>query len=237
MKKLGGIVVYRAFLILAVALSMFTQVSSAEEGTGIAAEIPALSELTDLGVLEYRSAADPTVVAGRIPLTANDVLWMARMLRGEAYGFGTTHYAMILYTVAQRLWYLPAYRTVGTFTEFMRAFSQPINPRFIDVNSPYCDRYRAQCSPSYIRRRLLIQNMAWEDIPAELRTMAIEFAHGRVANPVPLSIDFARAYGPRDCINKGTRVLLHDPLTARPNHVFCRPMSDSRAPLFQVVTE
>lgn len=202
-----------------------------------ATEIPALNEIHGIGVLEYRSATNPDVVAGRIRLTQNDVLWMARMLRGEAYGFGPTHYATVLYTVAQRLWYLPAFHNVDSFTTFMRAFSQPINPRFTDVDSNHCDRYRAQCTESYLARRNRIQNMRWEEIPDELRAIAIQFAQGRLPNPAPLSIDFARAYGPNDCINKGTRVLMHDPVEGRRRHVFCRPRTDAQAPLLTVVAE
>lgn len=199
--------------------------------------VPALSDVQGLGVMEYRMPNAPDVVAGRIRLTQNDVLWMARMLRGEAYGFGRTHYATVLYTVAQRLWYLPAFREVDSFTTFMRAFSQPINPRFTDVNSRNCDRYRAQCGEAFLARRNRIQNLQWEEIPAELRLIAIEFAQGRLRNPAPLSIDFARAYGPNDCINKGTRVLMHDPIEGRRRHVFCRPRTDAQAPLLTVVAE
>jgi hypothetical protein len=208
-----------------------------EPALAVTEQIPALEDVQDIGVLEYRDARNPETVAGRIRLTRDDVLWMARMLRGEAYGFGRRHYAMVLYTVAQRLWYLPTYRTLTNYTEFMRRFSQPINPRFTDPSSLYCRRYHRACTPAHIARRQKMQSMPWEQIPDELREMAILFAQGKLENPVPLSIDFARAYGPRDCVNKGTRVLTHDPVGVEPNHVFCRPQRDEQAPLLAIVPQ
>jgi hypothetical protein len=189
--------------------------------------------------LEYRSASQPEKVERLLPLTERDRLWMGRMLYGEVGTAGRKAYSLVLWTVAQRLWYLPAFRNVDSFTDFMRRFSQPINPGFLDPRGRLCQKFRRSCGPALIARRQRIQSMTWNELPEELRRAVDDFLAGRLENLAPQSIDFARSYGPNDCINKGTHVLLRDPpgpsRRGGPQHVYCKPREAHRAPRVRVV--
>ncbi len=187
--------------------------------------------------LEYRNARTPQRIERVLPLTPQDRLWMGRMLYGEVGTLGRRAYALVLYTVAQRLWFLPAYRRVDSFTTFMRKFSQPINPGFLDPNGRLCRKFPGSCREALLARRRRIQSMSWEDLPAMIRDTVDEFMSGELENPAPQSIDFARSYNDRDCISKGTRVLLRDPPGppgSGAQHVYCRPRKGEQAPLVTV---
>jgi len=64
-------------------------------------------------------------------LTGDDLLWAVRMLVGEAGSdpARATEWAAILWTMANR-WASCRFRCPKTYTEFIRTFSRPINPKW-----------------------------------------------------------------------------------------------------------
>jgi hypothetical protein len=126
-------------------------------------------------------------------LTWDDILWAARMLPGEAgREAASAHGAAILWSQAQRLYKLGRR---WTYTSLIRAHSQPINPKWL-ANGQFClpggqGHGTNLCSPAAMANRAAIQSMPWESINPDVRTHVINWARGRVNNPVPKAIDFA----------------------------------------------
>ncbi len=122
-------------------------------------------------------------------ITERDKLWAARMLVGE--GGGTQDPPAVLWTMTQLL----ALRHGRSFTDLIRAYSQPINPRWLD-DGQFCrpggrNAGTEACSSTRIARRRRIQALSWEQIPAELRQVVERWAAGTLPNPVERAVEFA----------------------------------------------
>ena len=125
-------------------------------------------------------------------LTSSDVLWTAR---ATAYEGGDT--AATIWTMAQRFAQLR--RSYRTFGEFVRGFSQPVNPQWLWEGNqchPIFGRNRtnAACDFERIQVREQAQAASWPELKArdpEAVEMTLQWANGRLPNPVPRSTNFA----------------------------------------------
>jgi len=137
-------------------------------------------------VLGY-AVGDPAL--GRFALTDADAVWCARMLIGEeGESASLAAYRDVVSCMLQRLVIVGgkpngARPTWATFTELCRAYSQPINPA-----------WATRGDPTRVARRARITNMAWEDIPATARKVALDTLSGRMSLTVPTAVHFAAPY-------------------------------------------
>lgn len=127
-------------------------------------------------------------------LTETDIDTLARALWGEAGGEAPTdHYAAVSWTMIQRWLRWPGGNALDrwpSFSAFIKAFSQPVNPRWArggDLAAKHPD----YATPEMLARRDKIQNTPWAQIPPAPRLAAQLFAEGKLKNPVPEAVDFA----------------------------------------------
>lgn len=143
-------------------------------------------------------------------LTPGDLLWAARMIEGEG-----GNQAGVLWTMAQRLALVHRSAPHLTFTDLIRAYSQPINPRwsrtgdFCAAGGPYSDT--EACDERHLERRDRISNLAPEDMRPAVDFVQ-RWARGSVPNPVPKAVHFATPELIARRINDGSlaRVVLTD---------------------------
>lgn len=123
-------------------------------------------------------------------LTPTDKLWAARMAQfegGEA--------ADVLWTMTQAYARSSTHALYPTFTKFIQAYSQPINPIWRRDGSkcrpggPY--HGRDNCSEVRLARRDIAATMPWSEIDAPIREIVEQWYAGDLRNPVPRAVDFA----------------------------------------------
>jgi hypothetical protein len=127
----------------------------------------------------------------------SDLIWMARMLVGEGgYKISEDEASAALWALANRYLLHPKQENWETFTVLLKAFSQPINPKwdgvpFNQAGEDFCSggKYEGteHCSPSKERRREKIRTLAWEDIPLRIRQWVGEFQNGVLFPPDKLT--------------------------------------------------
>ena len=124
-----------------------------------------------------------------------DIMWLAKSLWGEC-GKGGEFEDMLAVACCMMQRYLRWKRANvewGTFSSFVRAFSQPVNPIWVDP-SPYRRRkYPKLCTPARLRRRRTICNAPWVDVPRAPKLVAMGFGCGMYASPVPDAVNFGAA--------------------------------------------
>jgi hypothetical protein len=118
-------------------------------------------------------------------LTADDLDWASRLLGNEGGSMSAD-----LWTMAQR--FVLLHRSFPTFAAMLRAFSQPINPRWL-ASGDFCapgGRYAGtpNCSPDKLARRAYAQAPS-TSYPAKMLIVRA-WANGMIANPVPRATDF-----------------------------------------------
>jgi len=145
-----------------------------------------------------------SIVAGswRYRLTKTDLLWAARMVEGETLrreGRADDARAVLWSMTAlfspqgQRAKY--GRRRFSDFSTQIRAYSQPINPRWL-ATGEFCrpgGRWHGTdgCSEARLRARERLQRTPWNELDPELRRVVIAWATGKTRNPVPKAIEFA----------------------------------------------
>lgn len=136
--------------------------------------------------------------AGKVPLTGDDALWIARAIIGEEYGLNRDgrppavlrepiRARAILTVYLQRLAFLNdslarTNRPLWGLTRLVRAHSQPVNPIWADRGDE-----------AQRRRRAIYPNLQWEDMPDGLRDLVIGTLRGEetlITSPSGI-IDFA----------------------------------------------
>lgn len=118
-------------------------------------------------------------------LTPDDLLWAARMIYGEG---GNS--PAVLWTMASHL----ALARGSSFTNTIRAYSQPINPIW------YADGSKCRpggtavgsdgCAPSRLAKRAMIASLQPAGMPAAW-ALVQRWAAGQIPNPVPTATEFA----------------------------------------------
>lgn len=125
-------------------------------------------------------------------LTPTDKLWAARMAQfegGEA--------ADVLWTMTQA--YAQPSRhnnpVYPTFTRFIQAYSQPINPIWRRDGSKCrlggSHHGRDDCSAVRLDRRDIAASMPWSEIEPEIKRLTQLWYDGVLPNPVPRAVEFA----------------------------------------------
>lgn len=117
---------------------------------------------------------------------------IGRAVCGEAEAFNRRHQAMIIWTMIQRMARYRAYHDMD-LVEYLHTFSQPVNPRH-RAGGDACPETGGKgtgCSPRRISRRTRISRAGWYDLDEDCRRTALDFALGRLRNPIPAAINFA----------------------------------------------
>lgn len=118
-------------------------------------------------------------------LTPEDLLWAARMIYGEG---GNS--VAVLWTMAANA----AQHRSASFTNTIRAYSQPINPIWYSDGSKCGPGGSAvtsdACSPSRLAKRSMIAALQPAGMPAAWNLVQ-RWAAGQIPNPVPRATEFA----------------------------------------------
>lgn len=160
----------------------------------------------------------PQIVAKdgwRYSLTATDLYWAERMAAFE----GGSDPAEVLWTMAQAF----SLHRRGTFAAFIRAYSQPINPKWLRMGSCCCGAgggrcpraprcAEPECSTELTARRQshqTISTSALERSHPRAVARAREWARAQVTNAVPGAVEFANARVSTSFLNRtsGSKVI------------------------------
>lgn len=129
-------------------------------------------------------------------LDDNDVSWLARALWGET-GKNGSEEAMtaVAFCMMQRYLRWPGSENKWPFWyQFVRAFSQPVNPAWSDPNGAFARKYPRLCTPARMRRREKIQTCPWQDVPVNAKRIAGAFGAGYfLVSPCPDAVNFGAA--------------------------------------------
>jgi hypothetical protein len=130
-------------------------------------------------------------------LTPTDILWAGRMADGER----DADAKLVLWTMAQRF---AGLQRRGSFTRFIQAYSQPINPKWrrdgvcCAQGATGCPARRSRnfygeddCSPRRLANRDRFASLPWDQLPAGVRRDVLAWAKAKVPNPAPHAVDFA----------------------------------------------
>jgi len=139
-------------------------------------------------------------------LTERDLLWAARMVQGETLPgrAGRRDDALAVLWTMTSLFSPDGQRAkygrwrFDSFTDLIRAYSQPINPRWL-AGGQFCrpggrGHGRDECSPARLAARERLQRTPWPELDAELREVVLRWAAGHTTNPVPTAIEFAAPF-------------------------------------------
>jgi hypothetical protein len=122
----------------------------------------------------------------RAALDASTALWAGRMLVGEGYKNGSG--PAVLWSTMYR--YLGMPHDWGSYTNLMRSFSQPINPKWLPGGSLFekyktskKEVYKIATSDKAVSRRRRIQALEWRDLPIKVQQLVGSFAIGQLPPP------------------------------------------------------
>jgi len=128
-------------------------------------------------------------------LEDEDIDVLARALWGECGEAPSyKHCGAVAWTMLRRWMLWP--RGVGlqqwpTFRAFIRAFSQPVNPKWSSADTDACKRNPDVCTPAKLERRRRIQRADYNAIPEIPRLAAEAFAIGLLDDPIADTVDFS----------------------------------------------
>lgn len=150
-------------------------------------------------------------------ITQEDSVWLLRSIWGEVNRSNRNwDTADVQRGAAAVLWAMANnYMTVGrkrtlfsTFGDFVQAYSQPINPAWVNPDGAKCQQSPAMCTSEMIAFRRALRSKPWSEFPAEAQAIVTAFVNGALPNPVGSRTDFRAA-------NRGYRP--PDPLTVAGN--------------------
>jgi hypothetical protein len=121
-------------------------------------------------------------------LTEEDKLWLARAIAGETGETprGLEGPASVAWAMINRFLLSPAQSNWPRFTDLLRAFCQPINPKWALGGSKCPDASPDKADPCYsgkLARREHIASLTWAEIHADIRSLVESFAAGQVFLP------------------------------------------------------
>jgi hypothetical protein len=146
-----------------------------------------------VGSTIYFPGANPYVI------TPDDKLWLIRSIWGEvsrdpsAWSRPDVRQggAAVLWAFANH------YVTVGrkrqlfpSLGDFVQAYSQPINPRWIDPDGQKCRQSPHMCTSDRIAFRRALRAKSWGEFPPDLQELVDSFVAGRLPNPIGTRTDF-----------------------------------------------
>jgi hypothetical protein len=122
----------------------------------------------------------------RAALDSTTALWAGRMLMGEGRKNGSG--PAVLWSTMYR--YLGMPHDFGSYLNLIRAFSQPINPRWLPggdlfekAKNSKREVYKIATSDRAVKRRRRIQSLQWSDLPIDVQEMVGRFAIGQLPPP------------------------------------------------------
>jgi hypothetical protein len=129
-------------------------------------------------------------------ITPGEWLWFARSLNHEGAPMEGNAWTML-----QRFAFM--YPRFKKFGDFVRAFSQPVNPKFYPDGSKHLewmaaattDERRADLTRR-AERRLRFAREGWSDISPRVKITLAKILAGELPSPVPGAIDFAAVADP-----------------------------------------
>lgn len=138
----------------------------------LAAAAPALAQEGPFGTLARSDGAGPPYA-----LTAEDALWAARMLAGEAGGEDDPDNAAVLWCMLNSFTLRPVRGDYPTFTAFVRAYCTPLQPHLKAQGA--IDRHRKRGTPMVevepgkwqLKRHVELQERPWAKLPAGARKL------------------------------------------------------------------
>lgn len=145
----------------------------------------------------YGPVGDPT------PLTDEDMLWLGRAIVGETGGRNEEWGAAVAWALAQNLKLVRRARPITTFTGVTRAYCQPINPKWLDINAEGCRRAPHMCTERHLARRHRYVRMSWDDLPPETQRVVQQFQAGTLPNPVSGAVDWHANHFPGATVEIG----------------------------------
>lgn len=129
----------------------------------------------------------------RYTLTEEDRLWLARATWGES-GTHAQGNAAIVWAMAQYHALVigsggrrPAF---STLTGLLRAYCQPVNPKWATTEGSGCRQQPNLCTPADLERRARFTNASWGQIPSSVRGVVDRFFQGALDNPIPGLVDW-----------------------------------------------
>ena len=135
--------------------------------------------------------------------TNDDALWLARAVAHE----GSPHDA-VAWALVQRFALL--YPTYPTVAELVKAYAQPINPRWFPDGDLHAKRLKQLASDpkkqadeiARARRREQYAQTPWDSIPAAARTAALEALEAHGDSPVPGAVHYRASTAPEGSTKK-----------------------------------
>lgn len=125
-----------------------------------------------------------TMTGKTLEITDDVALWLMRMVVGEGGAKCSTRKTSALCWAIVNRWFLwPGARHYSNFVDMMRAFSQPINPRWGRGGDLAIKAQEAYCHPGKLKRRERICSMQFKDIPKPIRENVELFAKGELLGP------------------------------------------------------
>ena len=137
--------------------------------------------------------------------TAEDVLWTARFLVGEAGGRDDLGNRAVIWAMFNR-YALFTHTVYPTFHQFIRAYSTPLQPVLRSAGAAR----RHMNEPTFVRtggnypgtdvprgqtqRHLRLQATQWSQLPASARSLAEKALKGQVPNPIGNASEFGSTY-------------------------------------------
>lgn len=112
-------------------------------------------------------------------------LWMARMCVGEGGKKCSREKAAGMLWALMHRWHLwDRKQRYSTYLELMRAFSQPINPRW-RAGGDLAERWKGSifASPARLLRRSRISSLKWQKIAPHIRQAVTDFQNGVLFPP------------------------------------------------------
>jgi len=137
--------------------------------------------------------------------TAEDVLWTARFLVGEAGGRDDLGNRAVIWAMFNR-YALFTHTVYPTFHQFIRAYSTPLQPVLRSAGAAR----RHMNEPTFVRtggnypgtdvprgqtqRHLRLQATQWSQLPAAARSLAEKALKGQIPNPIGNASEFGSTY-------------------------------------------
>ncbi len=123
----------------------------------------------------------------RYALTAEDALWTARMLVGESGGADDADNEAVVWCMLNSYAIRPL-RMFKSFTEFIRAYSTPLQPYL--KSKAAIERHRKRKTPMVevepgkfqLKRHVEIQKRPWADLPAGARALVERIFTGKLSS-------------------------------------------------------
>jgi hypothetical protein len=140
-------------------------------------------------------------------LTWEDVIWIGRMLEGEAEAeagiaessppsslerkLAEQHMGALIWTIAKRQVNERGRRDLPSLAAYIQDFSQPVNPDYLRAGRLGCDQRPHQCTDQLLERRRRIRSLGWEQMRESVRRVALRFALGVLPDPYPEATNFS----------------------------------------------